>query len=81
MSPKITVFRYIVVLSVAVGNRGSLVFVILGTPKIDGEMGEEARDRGRNRGVVKAFSTVNGDSSCHPICRRSLELITHLSIF
>lgn len=56
---------------------GSLVVVILGIPKIDGEMGEEARDRG----VVKAFSTVSGYSCCHPTSRRSLELTAHLSIF
>lgn len=32
------------VLSVTVGNRGSLEVVTLGTPKINGEMGEEAKN-------------------------------------
>lgn len=39
-----------------IGNRGSLVDVTLGIPKIDGEMGEDARDRGG----VRAFSTLSG---------------------
>lgn len=47
--------RYVVVPLFTIGNRGSVVDVTLGIPKIDGEMGEEARDRGG----VRVISTLS----------------------
>lgn len=67
------------VLSVTVGNRGSLEVVTLGTPKINGEMGEEAKT-----GRVRAFSTLSGLALrpfCHPKCRPNIDLAAHLSPF
>lgn len=64
---------------VTIGNRDSLVNVTLGTPKIYGETGEEARDKGG----LRAFSTLNGQLRllCHPIYGPSLELTAYLSPF
>lgn len=66
--------------SVTVGNKSSFVVVTLRTHKIVGEMGEEARDRGG----MRAFSTLSGLSMRlfhYLISGPSLELTAYLSPF
>lgn len=62
-----------------IGNRGYLVDVILSIPEMDGEMGEEARDKWGEDFLHTEWITMR--LLCHPICGANLELTAYLFPF